>query len=142
MDRERNIYRLRNGIEDFNGIAREILASPFGEESSPPFPAGSTDGTIHIRSDVNRLVSDPFIGELDDGGDNDAAALYRFLGSEDHEILMAQIAEALQEEYFAHLNDNETLLHESQEIQENCYWLQEEAQLSQDENVICPVCRL
>jgi hypothetical protein len=121
------------------------LSSPC-EAVSSSSPDWSTDATMLIRDspdDISKLVSNSqYIGEFGGSIEDDEAALIRFLGSEDHELLMTQIAEALQEEYFTDLNDGEIFLHESQEHQESCYWLQEEAQLDQDEIVICPVCRL
>lgn len=146
LDREKNIYRLRNGIEDFNGLAKEILSSPCEAISLFSPPRGSTDAAILGRNssgDISELVSDSrYNGDFGDSSENDEAALIHYLGSEDHELLMTQIAEALQEEYFTDLNDGEMFLHESQEQQESCYWLQEESQLDQDAIVICPVCRL
>jgi hypothetical protein len=137
---------LRNGIDDFNGIAREILSSPSEAVSSSSSLRRSTDTRTLVRNssgDISKHIGDSrFTSEFGDSSGNDEAALIQFLGSEDHELLMTQIAEALEAEYFTDLNDSEMFLHESQEHQESCYWLQEEAQLDHDEIVICPVCRL
>ena len=158
-ERKKNISKLRNGDSDFDRLAREILctamsgdliASPapstFSAFSSPSSSALKIEKNNHNYSE--RIAQDALNSRGEDSESeighleyNEEVGLIKFLGSEDHQLLMDQIAEELKAEYYSDINSNELSQFESSEENEDYDWSQIEEDINDIRFIICPVCR-
>lgn len=161
-ERTKNIQKLRTGEQNFNGLARAILndtmsgtanISGSSPDSLPPPGCGEDSDDVNRENDENgtpssghgyikvadMMMLDEMAAasfDLQSSMDTDEAALIRFLGTEDHQLLMDQISEAMQSEY----GDVETIdIYLAEDIGYD--WAREEEEATTDRYIICPVCR-
>jgi hypothetical protein len=151
MEREKNVIRLRNGHSDFNELAREILNGSM-TNGSDTMAAGSSSALSASRNNLKESPSliqrtynspDSNRNKIIDmyQVDEDEEALIEYLGSEDHQLLMAHIADALESEYYADYGNYELSQSVHNGQSESTDWLQEEAEGNEERFIICPICR-
>ena len=161
-ERMKNIQKLRTGEQDFNELAREILndtmsvttnisgSSP--ESLLPPPGCGEESDDMNGENDENgapsrhsynkvadmMMLDEMTAASLDlpNTFDSDEATLIQFLGTEDHQLLMEQISEAMKSEY-GDVEMDDIFLAEDVGYD----WAREEEEATADRYIICPVCR-
>ena len=129
-DREQIVKKIRGGQRHVNELAKEVLASTF-LNGRLPFVFASSTTPESFRND----------GSLGYMSYNDEKTLIDYLGSEDHELLMYQIAEALQLEIATDIDENELLLYEDRAEYEDHGLLQQQEDICGSDYLICPICR-
>jgi hypothetical protein len=129
-EREKNVLKLRNGHHGFNEVAREILKVSMsnGYDSSP-------ESNKWVQNSNHSEGS--FYQRHSDMTNNEDSAMMHFLGSEEHDLLMEQIAEALRLEY----EDEMLECCNEDDVLGDIDWSQLELDAREDESIICPVCR-
>ena len=162
-ERTKNIQRLRTGEQNFSELARQILNDTMSVTSSnnvsspesvslvlpprpplpPPIGCGEVDefneDELLEAHDENETVT---MNNAEDG--NDEAALIRFLGSEHHELLMHQIAEAMKHEYGnleSDENGHDDTVDDGDDDGGYDWAREEEVAANTDRYLICPICR-
>lgn len=129
-EREKNIVKLRNGQHDFNQLAMEILSVTMsnGYDSSPEKNKWMNNSNY---CEGNFYQKHSEIANVED------SAMMQFLGSEEHDLLMEQIAEALKLEY----EDEMLEVCCNEDVLRDIDWSQLEEDAREDKSLICPVCR-
>ena len=122
--------KIRGGQRHVNELAKEVLADTF-INGRLPFECGSSTLLESSRNDE-------YLGCM---SYDDEKTLVDYLGSEDHELLMYQIAEALQLENIKDIDENELSLYEDQAEYEDHGLLQQQADICDSDYLICPICR-
>jgi hypothetical protein len=172
-EREKNVSKLRNGFQDINGLAREMVTSSMCSNlsiCSPESVAFIGEGELSNlgtslgpdafhgshKSEADRThgyIEDSYIGtgsfaqKAIPGGtastcghedDDEEAALIRFLGTEEHQLLMEQVAEAINRE----VEEGQLLDYECSALHmaDIDSYLVEDA-IEDDRFIICPLCR-
>ena len=160
-ERTKNIQKLRMGEQNFNGLARKILNDTMSVatnisgstlESTPPHGCGEESDDMNRENDENGTSSGHKLSKAEDmmvldemaaasldllsSLDSDEAALIQFLGTEDHQLLMDQISEAIKSEYGDFEASDISLAEDVW-----CDWGREEEEATTDRYIICPVCR-
>ena len=155
-ERAKNIQRLRTGEQNFSELARQILNDTMSVTSNnisspesvsflpPPPPIGcgeeefneDDDDVLLETHDESETVTITMTSE----DVNDEAALIRFLGSDHHELLMHQIAEAMKHEY-GNLESDEEEVHDDTDDGGYDWAREEEVAANTDRYLICPICR-
>lgn len=154
-ERTKNIQRLRTGKQNFSELARQILNDTMSVTTSteavsfilaptppPQLPTvcGEEDefneNEMLEAQDENETVT---MNNAEDS--NDEEVLIRFLGSEHHELLMHQIAEAMKHEY-GNLEYDGTGYDDTDDYDGGYDWAkEEEVAANTDRYLICPICR-
>ena len=152
-ERAKNIQRLRTGEQNFSDLARQILNDTMSVTSnntsspasvsflSPLPPNGCGEDEFNEDELLKAHESDAASITMNSEEDvNDEAALIHFLGSDHHELLMHQIAEAMKHEY-GNLESADEEVHD--DIDDGGYdWArEEEVAANTDRYLICPICR-
>lgn len=122
--------KIRGGERHVNELAKEVLAKTF-LDGRLPFVFGSSTIPQSFRNDES-------LGYM---SYDDEKALIDYLGSEDHELLMYQIAEALQLENVTDIDENELSLYEDRAEYEDHGLLQQQEDICDSDYLICPICR-
>jgi hypothetical protein len=128
-DREQIVKKIRGGQRHVNELAKEVLADTF-LDGRLPFQCGSSTVLESLRNNES-------LGYM---SYDDEEALIDFLGSEEHELLMYQIAEALQLENVTGIDQNELSLYEDAEYEDHGL-LQQQEDICDSDDLICPICR-
>jgi catalase len=112
--------------------------SPQVASSSSSRTLGKEQTQSKERSEYEISSGQVWSRQTDDDFDNEAA-MFLYLGSEDHQLLMDQIESSLKEEYSEEILMNELGEFETKEYGDD--FCLEEEELNEDRFIICPVCR-
>jgi hypothetical protein len=129
-EREKNVLKLRTEHHGFNELAREILnvSMSNGYDSSP-------EKNKWVQN--SNYCEGSFYQRHCEMTNNEDSAMMQFLGSEEHDLLMEQIAEAMKLEY----EDEMLEACIEDDVLKNIDWSQLEVDAREDKSIICPVCR-
>ena len=149
-ERMKNISKLRNGDEDFDRLARDILCSAMSPSSVSPRGLSSSSSSSMLKTSEMKPINtsnhsefDPIENQMDSKHSNEEDDLL-FLDVNDHDLfqqLMEQIGDELKSEYYSNINNNELLQYEDDEENENINWSNADDELDHGRSLICPVCR-